>query len=171
MFHHTCSILRVLKFCFRWFINLFLTFLWVQSSPVQSTSVQWLVAPTASSLITLPLYDFVGTLPLHKTLWGPVSYCFSLFFTPKVRLLLGIGDMWTVAWYNTINLVSYSIFLYSLQWRPTSSKWKQIKDERKEHDKRSELLLLHATLLNQIRPLPAPKLFKGKRRICSCWPL
>ena len=33
------------QFYFRWFINLFLMFLWVQSSPVQSTSVQWLVTP------------------------------------------------------------------------------------------------------------------------------
>ena len=39
------------QFCFRWFINLFLTFWWVQSSSVQSTSVQWLVTPAIIALL------------------------------------------------------------------------------------------------------------------------
>ena len=41
------------QFCFWWFINLVLKFLWVSSSPVQSTSVQWLVTHLQSTALSV----------------------------------------------------------------------------------------------------------------------
>ena len=43
------------QFCFRWFINLFLTFLWVQSSPVH-------LSPVISNTIDNTVYGHKGAV-------------------------------------------------------------------------------------------------------------